>query len=200
MRQLDAVAARLLVNLARHTPLLPDAGQLTYLDIDDTVGRTYGYAKQGAGCGYTGVKGLNALLAIISHADHGAGDRRDQAPEGIDDLRPRARPGWSPTRCSPRAAGAGSDRGSGAVRADSAYYCSDVVAAVPGTGPDSRSPPAKDPAVQRGDRQRSTTDAWTAINYPNAICDEAPQQWISDAEVAEAPIHRVHVRRPSASR
>jgi hypothetical protein len=27
---------------------------------------TYGYAKQGAGRGYTGVKGLNALLAIVS--------------------------------------------------------------------------------------------------------------------------------------
>ena len=27
---------------------------------------TYGYAKQGAGRGYTGVKGLNALLATIS--------------------------------------------------------------------------------------------------------------------------------------
>ena len=28
--------------------------------------QTYGYAKQGAGRGYTGVKGLNALLAIVS--------------------------------------------------------------------------------------------------------------------------------------
>jgi len=34
------------------------------VDIDDTVRRTYGYAKQGAGRGYTGVKGLNALLAV----------------------------------------------------------------------------------------------------------------------------------------
>jgi hypothetical protein len=49
VRQLDAVAARLVANLAGHTPLLPDAGQTTYLDVDDTVRATYGYAKQGAG-------------------------------------------------------------------------------------------------------------------------------------------------------
>ena len=34
--------------------------------IDVTLRQTYGYAKQGAGRGYTGVKGLNALLAAVS--------------------------------------------------------------------------------------------------------------------------------------
>jgi hypothetical protein len=66
IRQLDAVAARLVANLAAHTPLLPDAGQIAYLDVDDTVRQTYGYAKQGTGYGYTGVKGLNVLLATLS--------------------------------------------------------------------------------------------------------------------------------------
>src|SRR4051794_31472424 len=66
VRQLDAVAARLLARLAAATPLLPGADQWMFLDIDDTVRRTYGYAKQGAGRGYTGVKGLNALLAVLS--------------------------------------------------------------------------------------------------------------------------------------
>jgi hypothetical protein len=60
------VAARFLVALASNTPILPDAGHDCYLDIDDTINATHGYAKQGAGYGYTGVKGLNALLAIIS--------------------------------------------------------------------------------------------------------------------------------------
>src|SRR6478609_235419 len=58
VRQLDAVAAR--------TPLLPDAGRIAYLDVDDTIRATYGYAKQGAGYGYSGVKGLNALIAALS--------------------------------------------------------------------------------------------------------------------------------------
>jgi hypothetical protein len=39
---------------------------LAYIDVDDTVRQTFGYAKQGAGRGYTSVKGLNALLAVVS--------------------------------------------------------------------------------------------------------------------------------------
>ena len=50
--------------LAAATPLLPGADQIAFVDIDDTVRQTYGYAKQGAGRGYTGVKGSNALLAV----------------------------------------------------------------------------------------------------------------------------------------
>ncbi len=66
VRQLDAVASRLLINLCRHGPLPAGADTLAYVDVDDTVKPTFGYAKQGAGRGYTGVKGLNVLLAIIS--------------------------------------------------------------------------------------------------------------------------------------
>jgi hypothetical protein len=54
VRQLDAIAARLLTRLAAATPLLPGADQWLVVDIDDTVRQTYGYAKQGAGRGYTG--------------------------------------------------------------------------------------------------------------------------------------------------
>ena len=57
VRQLDAVAAALLTRLAAATPVLPDADQLVFVDLDDTVRQTYGYAKQGAGRGYTGIKG-----------------------------------------------------------------------------------------------------------------------------------------------
>ena len=66
VRQLDAVASRLLINLGGQAPLLPGARELAYVDIDDTLRQSDGYAKQGAGRGYTGVKGLNALLAIVS--------------------------------------------------------------------------------------------------------------------------------------
>jgi len=64
--QLQAVTRRLLANLAGHAPLLPGADQISFLDIDDTMKATYGYAKQGAGYGYNGVKGLNALLGTIT--------------------------------------------------------------------------------------------------------------------------------------
>ena len=36
------------------------------VDIDDTIVEVHGYAKQGAGFGYSGVRGLNALLATVS--------------------------------------------------------------------------------------------------------------------------------------
>jgi hypothetical protein len=51
VRQLDAVAARTLAGLAATTPLLAGADAIAYVDVDDTVKRTYGYAKQGAGAG-----------------------------------------------------------------------------------------------------------------------------------------------------
>jgi len=46
VRQLDAVAARLLAGLADCTPVLAGADELAYIDVDDTVRQTYGYAKQ----------------------------------------------------------------------------------------------------------------------------------------------------------
>jgi hypothetical protein len=46
VRQLDAVASGVVVNLAAAGPLLPDAARITYLDGDDTTGATFGYAKQ----------------------------------------------------------------------------------------------------------------------------------------------------------
>jgi hypothetical protein len=36
VRQLDKVAGTVLVKLARHTPLLPDAARVMFVDIDDT--------------------------------------------------------------------------------------------------------------------------------------------------------------------
>ena len=57
VRQLDAVAARFLTALAKNAPILPGADQACYVDIDDTIKATHGYAKQGAGKGTPGSKG-----------------------------------------------------------------------------------------------------------------------------------------------
>ena len=80
VRQLDAVAAGLLARLAAATPLLPGADQIAFVDIDDTVRQTYGYAKQGAGRGYTGVEGVERVARRALHPDLSTGDRRDPAP------------------------------------------------------------------------------------------------------------------------
>src|SRR5215217_4434244 len=68
VRQVDAVASRFLLNLAEHTELLggrQDSGTVL-VDLDDTIIEVHGYAKQGAAFGYSGVRGLNAVLATIS--------------------------------------------------------------------------------------------------------------------------------------
>src|SRR5919112_354879 len=68
VRQADAVASRFLIGLAEHTDLLggrEDAGPVL-VDLDDTIVEVHGYAKQGAAFGYSGVRGLSALLATVS--------------------------------------------------------------------------------------------------------------------------------------
>src|SRR5512139_2161254 len=41
------------------------------VDLDDTIIEVHGYAKQGSGYGYSGVRGLNALIATV-RTGHGA--------------------------------------------------------------------------------------------------------------------------------
>jgi hypothetical protein len=69
VRQLDAIASRFLIALAGLTRLLgagtgPAAagidaheGGYALLDVDDTIIEVHGHAKQGAGFGYSGVRG-----------------------------------------------------------------------------------------------------------------------------------------------
>ncbi len=87
VRQLDSVAATMLAELARRTPLLAGADQVAYVDVDDTVKATYGYAKQGAGFGYSGVKGPERADRDREHTAVRAGDLRDPAPQGQHQLR-----------------------------------------------------------------------------------------------------------------
>src|SRR5690625_3752270 len=68
VRQADAIASRFLTRLARLAPLLgkaQDCGTVM-VDLDDTIIEVHGYAKQGASFGYSGVRGLNALLGTVS--------------------------------------------------------------------------------------------------------------------------------------
>ena len=92
----------MLARLATVSPVLPGADVLAFIDVDDTVKATYGYAKQGAGYGYTGVKGLNALVATVSSPLAAP----LSSPPGYARARPTApaaRPGWSSTPSGPPA-------------------------------------------------------------------------------------------------
>jgi len=181
VRQLDAVASRLLVNLAREAPLLPGAAELAYLDVDDTLRQTYGYAKQGAGRGYTGVKGLNALLAIVSTPSSAPVIAAARLRKGSTNSARGAHRFVSDALITASKAGAG---GVLVLRADSAFYGHDVIAATQRQDARFSITARQDKAVRKAITTISD-DAWTTINYTDAVFDEQQQRWISDAEVAE---------------
>jgi len=191
VRQLDAVASRFLIALTKNAPILPGADQACYVDIDDTIKATHGYAKQGAGYGYTKVKGLNALIAIVStplSAPVIAATRLRKG--GTNSARGAARLVADALATTTACGG----RGLVTVRADSAYYGHDIIAAARRGG-------ARFSITARMNRTVLTAicgiaqSAWTPIHYPNAIWDEDEQRLISDAEVAEVPFTAFTSRR-----
>ena len=154
-----------------------------YLDIDDTVRATFGYAKQGAGYGYTGVKGSNALLATVSSASTAPVIVATRLRKGsANSARGAARLVADAIKTT-RSCGVS---GLVVLRADSAYYGADVIAAARRHRACFSVTARKDRAVTAAIASISE-DAWTTIHYPNAVFDEQLQQWVSDAEVAEVP-------------
>jgi hypothetical protein len=183
VRQLDAVAARCLVGLAGHAPIISAGEPVTYPDIDDTIRATFGYAKQGAGFGYSGVKGLNALLATVSSASSAPVIVAIRLWKGsANSARGAARLVADAIKTT-RSAGV---NGLMVLRADSAYYGADVIAAARRHRSHFSITARKDRAVTAAIASISE-DAWTRIRYPKAVFDDQLQQWISDAEVAEIP-------------
>lgn len=187
VRQLDAVASRMLINLAGEAPIVPaptDDG-MVFVDVDDTIVEVHGPKKQGAGFGYSGVRGLNALLATVSTATSApviigqrlrkgaAGSPRGAARIVADALKTVTRlpgPNSAPVL----------------LRADSAYYGHATVSAALKAGADVSITARQDPAVKRA-IGTIADDAWTKIQYTNAIYDPDTHIWISVAEVAEVP-------------
>ena len=127
VRQLDAVAARVVAGLAAVVPrLLAGTESMAFVDVDDTIREVHGYQKQGAAYGYSGVKGLNAQLAVLSSPTcapviAAARLRKGNAVSGHGANRL-----ISDAVATARAAGV---TGQVMVRADSGYYRRDVIAA-----------------------------------------------------------------------
>jgi hypothetical protein len=181
VRQLDAVARCCIVRLAEQTPLLPGAEKFAFLDLDSTIKQVYGYAKQGAEYGYTRVRGLHPLVATVSTPiaapvivgtrlrRGAAGSARGAASFVAEALR------------TARAAGAAATV---VVRADSAFYGREVIAACRRAGACFSITAIGNSAV-RAAIAAIPENAWVPIKYPHAIYDESSGQWTSDAEVAE---------------
>jgi hypothetical protein len=186
--QLEKAGRGFLVRLAGRAPLLPGAETLAFTGVDSMQKRVYGYRKQGARFGYAkiagkqvAVRGLNALAATVCtplSAPAVAATRlrggNAASARGAASLAARAIATARECGCS----------GMIIVRADSAYYAGEVIAAIRRGGarfsvtvPVNGKVAAAIAAVPEG--------AWTAIKYPRAIWDDQLGCWVSDAEVAE---------------
>lgn len=185
VRQLDAVAGRFLAALAVRAPIVPAPAGLpagpVLIDVDDTIVEVHGYAKQGAGFGYSKVRGLNALLATVSspaaapvivaqRLRKGSCGSPRGAKRLVADAAAQVRrlwPGRQPL-----------------LRADSAFFGRGPVGAAIRGGCQVSVTVRQDATVKAAIAHIDET-AWIPIEYPDAVFDEPSGRWISRAEVAE---------------
>lgn len=186
VRQLDAVASGVMQNLTGRAPLLQVApGERVMVDLDDTIIEVHGYQKQGAGFGYSGVRGLNALITTASTTSSapvilGQRLRRGKtgSPKGAARIVSDA---LATLRRTGIAAGVRP-----LLRADSAFYGHATIGTAIKAGADVSVTVRMDPAVKAA-IATIPDDAWEMIEYTDSIRDEATGQLISKAEVAEVP-------------
>lgn len=187
VRQLDAVAARVLQNLVSRTPLLQSReGERVMVDLDDTIIEVHGYGKQGAGFGYSGVRGLNALLATASTTSSAPVVLAQRLRKGAAGSPRGAARIVADALATVRRLHDRGNRPAVLVRADSAFYGHATIGTARKAGADVSVTVRMDPAVKTA-IAAIPADAWTTIEYPNAVLDEATGKWISRAEVAEVP-------------
>jgi hypothetical protein len=132
------------------------------------------------GYGYNKVKGLNALLGIVSagSAPIIVGHRLRQGT--VSSARGAAK-FLADAIAAARRVGAGKVI---RCRLDSAFYNHKVVAAIRHAKAQFSITARMNKAVQKA-ISAIPEDAWVSIKYPKAIYDDEQQRWISDAQVAE---------------
>jgi hypothetical protein len=181
-RQLHRVHRQFLAGLARHTPLLPGAGQVMFIDIDPTHRRVYGHAKQGAEVGrLKGQRTLHPILATFSTqvARPVIGAVRLRRGKAAD-VRGAASFVAEALAIAKETGGTGIRL----VRADSKFYTADVVAACRRASAHFSLTTGMNQSIAAA-IGRIDEDAWVPIRYPDAFVDPDTGEMISDAEVAE---------------
>ncbi|MBL1098311.1 transposase [Streptomyces coffeae] len=180
--QLDAVHRRFLAELATHTPLLPGAGEVAFVDVDSTHKRVYDRAKQGGEYGrFKGVRTLHPLLATVCTPQSrpviaGARLRRGKAaasrgaPKFVSEALATARE----ANCT----------GTRILRADSQFYNAGVIAACRRAGAHFSVTTGMNPSIKRA-VLNIPHDAWLQISYATAVPDPDTGELIFDTEVAE---------------
>ncbi|MEO3935626.1 IS1380 family transposase [Dermatophilaceae bacterium Soc4.6] len=182
VRQLDAISSQVLAGLAGVVPrLLAGTDAMAFVDIDDTIREVHGYKKQGVAYGYSGVKGLNAQLAVLSSPTCAPVIAACRLRKGNTISGQGGAKLVGDAVATARRAGA---CGQVMVRADSGYYRRDLVTAALKAKAWFSVTVRMNPAVVRA-IGAIPEDAWTTIKYPRAIWDDDEQRWISEAQVAE---------------
>jgi DDE family transposase len=194
VRQLDAVGSRFLYRLADRTPIVAGIEGTVLVDIDDTIIEVHGHGKQGSGYGYSGVRGLNALIATVSTeraAPVIVGQRLRKGSCGSARGAARILGDTLATVGSLRAAATDTATAVAVgaapkvlVRADSAFYGYRAVRAAIRGGADVSVTVRQTETVKAAIAQINES-AWTPIAYTDAVYDENTGTWISRAEVAE---------------
>ena len=184
VRQLDAAASRWLANLAAATTIVAGIDELALVDIDDTIKEVHGHQKQGAGFGYSGVRGLNALFGIVSTGLAAPIIVASRLRKGPTNSARGAAKFVSDTLAAVKRLRSPTATGMLLLRADSAYYVSAVIRAAIRAGA-MVSITARLNSLVKAAISTIPDTAWIPIKYTNAIFDDTTGQWISDAEVAE---------------
>jgi hypothetical protein len=194
VRQLQGASREFLIQLARHTPLLPGAGAVTFVDVDSLLRRVYGKQKQGAAFGHAKVggyqvllRGLNPLVATISTPDAvpviaatqlragNAGSARGAASLIAEAVA---------TTRAVLAARPTSSSGEIVVRSDSAFYGRKVFAACRRARVRFSVTVRMDAKVRRA-IDSIPADAWVEMEYPHPVWDDEQQRFVSRAQIAE---------------
>jgi hypothetical protein len=155
-----------------------------FLDLDDTIVEVHGHAKQGAGFGYSRVRGLNAALATLSNPStapvvvaqrlrKGACGSPRGANRLVADGVKQARRLLAPHPEARLLA-----------RMDSAFFGGPAVRAATGAGAAVSVTVRMTPQVKAAITAIGE-DAWTPIQYTDSVYDEQAGRWISRADVAE---------------
>ena len=182
VRQLDAVAARFLAGLSVRAPLLPGT-EGVLVDLDDTVVEVHGYAKQGAGFGYSKVRGLNAVLATATVPGSAPVIVAQRLRKGSAASARGARRLVADTLKTVSRVAPGRPV---LLRADSAFYGADTLTTAVKAGAQVSVTVRQDKRVKAA-IATIAEDAWIPIAYRDAVFDEVSGRWISRAEVAEVP-------------
>ncbi|MCQ6273286.1 IS1380 family transposase, partial [Pseudarthrobacter sp. R1] len=175
--------SRFLANLGARAPLLGNPGKedFVFVDVDDTIIEVHGYAKQGSGYGYSGVRGMNALLATVSTKETAPVIAAQRLRKGAANSARGAKRLITDALTTLKRLQSGR---AVLCRFDSAFYGHAAVSVALAGGTAVSVTVRMDPAVKRAIARIPET-AWKTIEYTDAAFDETTNTWVSKAEVAE---------------